>query len=368
MNINKIIFVHFPHENILGGLPIIDRRNRELLTAITTNIVDISVSKEARINNTFFRYFNYIKSIFVNPYKGTIAMIQREIIDPNSTMVFVSHSTYGTLIKDLKITYPNLKIACFFHNVEITMAYNRLKFKFHILHLYEWIYNYVNEFNSTKYSNYLFTLNNRDKKLIKRCYRSKKEIHLLPTSLKDRCFGLKVSCTQNKLKILFVGTYFWGNIPGLVKFIKEVMPHTDAQFYAVGNGLERLIIDYSLTDIKNVHILGRVSSEELDTFYKDSDIFVAPIYSGGGMKTKVAEAMMFGLPVIGTNEAFCGYDIDISSIGYCVNSSIDYLHAIKELELNRELLLTKSQNARLLFENNYSIEASIKILKSIFNL
>lgn len=111
-----------------------------------------------------------------------------------------------------------------------------------------------------------------------------------------------------------------------------------------------------------------MSDEVLDEYYKNADIFIAPINSGGGMKTKVAEAMMFGLPVIGTSEAFCGYDIDISSVGYRADSSEDFIQFIKELDGDRKLLFEKSQKARLLFEEKYSIKSSLSNLESIFNL
>lgn len=37
---------------------------------------------------------------------------------------------------------------------------------------------------------------------------------------------------------------------------------------------------------------------------------VMPIFSGSGMKVKTAEALMYGKFLIGTKEAFEGYEID----------------------------------------------------------
>ncbi len=47
---------------------------------------------------------------------------------------------------------------------------------------------------------------------------------------------------------------------------------------------------------------------ELETFYDDVDLVIAPILMGSGLKMKVAEALSFGKPVIGTALGFEGFD------------------------------------------------------------
>ena len=43
-----------------------------------------------------------------------------------------------------------------------------------------------------------------------------------------------------------------------------------------------------------------------------------PIFEGSGMKLKTCEALMFGKNIIGTPEAFAGYDIDdYTNVGAC---------------------------------------------------
>jgi hypothetical protein len=51
----------------------------------------------------------------------------------------------------------------------------------------------------------------------------------------------------------------------------------------------------------HIAILGPVSS--VDRFYRSVDAVVAPIELGGGMKVKVVEAMMHGVPVIATEHS-----------------------------------------------------------------
>ena len=45
---------------------------------------------------------------------------------------------------------------------------------------------------------------------------------------------------------------------------------------------------------------------DLDPLYRSADIVLAPLPHGGGTKNKTLEAMAWGLPVIGTPQAFTG--------------------------------------------------------------
>ena len=61
-----------------------------------------------------------------------------------------------------------------------------------------------------------------------------------------------------------------------------------------------------------IDILGPVSS--VDSFYRDVDAVLAPIERGGGMKVKVVEAMMHGVPVIATDHSTEGLPPAISAV------------------------------------------------------
>ena len=122
---------------------------------------------------------------------------------------------------------------------------------------------------------------------------------LLQISLKDTVKDKKIENRKigSPKKGLFVGSYFFGNVDGLKMFIHNVLPHTDMQLTVVGKGMKKLNIDNS-----KVTIYDGVKS--IASFYIDADFVIAPIVSGGGMKVKIAEAMMYGKKIVGTPEAF----------------------------------------------------------------
>ena len=57
---------------------------------------------------------------------------------------------------------------------------------------------------------------------------------------------------------------------------------------------------------KNVMYTGFIS--DIATYYKASDIFLNPVQSGGGIKTKLVESIAYGTTVISTNTGATGID------------------------------------------------------------
>ena len=61
----------------------------------------------------------------------------------------------------------------------------------------------------------------------------------------------------------------------------------------------------------NIKVHGYVTN--LSAFYNQADIVLNPIFSGSGMKTKVAEALYYGKPVLSTQMGLSGYDAIIKN-------------------------------------------------------
>ena len=70
------------------------------------------------------------------------------------------------------------------------------------------------------------------------------------------------------------------------------------------------------------------SPEEIYPYFQNADLYLAPIFYGAGMKVKVAEAMSYGLTVIGAHHALIGYE---EAGEYCieVNRPEEFVGAIK---------------------------------------
>lgn len=83
------------------------------------------------------------------------------------------------------------------------------------------------------------------------------------------------------------------------------------------------------------------------------------------MKTKVAEALMFGLPVIGSKETFHGYEQVHEKAGFNSNEPEEIISFINRVNTNRKLLKSYSENAREIFLKEYSYQNSLERMKKI---
>ena len=109
----------------------------------------------------------------------------------------------------------------------------------------------------------------------------------------------------------------------------------------------------------NVDVVGTV--DDLSHYYYEADVVVLPILYGNGMKVKTAEAMMYGKPILATQEALEGYDIfGIEGIREC-NSIEQFVSAIEELRRIKKDDVIVSQT-RELFLNKYETSHIVKCL------
>ncbi len=62
-------------------------------------------------------------------------------------------------------------------------------------------------------------------------------------------------------------------------------------------------------DLPGVQLLGYI--DHLSDFYRETDVIVAPMLMGSGLKMKVGEALSYGVPVVGTELAFEGFGAEV---------------------------------------------------------
>lgn len=363
---STVIFCHKSHDGYIGGLSICDNHILEALSHCFERIFEFSFNKEPESGqgNLFSlavsKYRRITNHYDDNVYDDIVSHIEH----PENTIVFVSHSLFGFMERRLKRSYPTVRVSTFFHNEEYE-SYLKMNWKHskNLGHFVNLISCYIHEKLVSMYSDDIIMLNKRDENLFHKYY-GKREVCILPFTLPDRCKDIVIAQNQNSLKLLFVGTYFYGNSEGVKRFVTEVMPFVEADFYVVGNKMDKLKDE--IPSMPNVHYIGRVTDEELDRYYRSSDILIAPIVEGGGMKTKVVEAIMYGCPVIGTKEAFEGFEEHINHIGFCSDIISDYKQYIDLFNSQRDLLYKTSIQARQVYEKHFTNEKSVEILSSLY--
>jgi glycosyltransferase involved in cell wall biosynthesis len=113
----------------------------------------------------------------------------------------------------------------------------------------------------------------------------------------------------------------------------------------------------------NVEVLGFV--QDLDAIYRSSDVSIAPMRFGGGLKGKIAEAMAFGVPVATNSISLTGFEARPGVDVMVGDDPQAYAQAVLALLRDDALYDSVRRNAWHFVHANYSREAVGRMLDDI---
>ncbi|MDO8334788.1 MAG: glycosyltransferase family 4 protein [Nitrosomonas sp.] len=354
-----MIVTNYLQASPAGGRELLCKLNHDVLKDIYGDRLVLFELPRGRLQgwkaifNAFRGHIDGLNEVILN---NALQTIQEE----NITKVFVDGSNLGAFVKAAKQKFPNVEISTFFHNVEARFFLGSLKQTTSLRTLAVLIANYLAERKAVRYSDKIICLSERDSRLLRRLY-GRAATHISPMALQDRLpADLDLSVRANPEKFaLFVGGVFHANRAGINWFVKHVVPLINIKICIVGRGFEE--IKSELEREGKVEVVGAVDS--LAKWYLDSYFVIAPIFDGSGMKTKVAEALMFGKKIIGTPEAFSGYEEIAECAGSVCLSAEDFVQAINTVD---ELIEGPfDAELRSIYESRFSLAAARTRLESI---
>lgn len=339
------------------------KRNYDSLCRIVgrENVVGINLFffQESGIVSYIRKWFSLLKGFYFPLNKSAISSLLSQI---NSVdIVFIDSSLYGMLAFLFRKNGYTGRIVTFFHNVETDYFRQELRNMKIIKHiLLKTIYK--NEQDACLYSDELVVLNERDKKLLTDNFVLSGNLSTIPISMEDKFTNsfLTSDYTSLKPRLLFLGSYFYANVRGILFFINRVYPHVNVELSIVGRGMSKLRESVKDTSIE---IFDYV--EDLGLLIKSADFMLFPIFEGGGMKVKTCEALMYGKNVIGTTEAFLGYHVDASCIGAVCDSAESFIDAINFY--SKSPIPMFNSYSRKLFLENFSFDATLNHFKFLLN-
>nr|WP_294850379.1 glycosyltransferase [uncultured Sphingomonas sp.] len=218
--------------------------------------------------------------------------------------IWFDGTNLGWLAQAVKKRRPKTCIISFAHNVEAAFFTDAARRRPGAHSLGVLFANWIAERKAMQSSDLVISLSQRDGAQFQRLYGRSPDA-ILPLALATLADGRTDSPSLPSRYLLFVGGGFYANRDGISWYAKKVAPQLSVETLVVGQGMEDLrdLMDHQ----PNMRMIGKV--DDLRPYYAAATAVVAPIFSGSGMKTKVAEAWMFGKKVIGTAEAFVGYEI-----------------------------------------------------------
>jgi glycosyltransferase involved in cell wall biosynthesis len=177
-----------------------------------------------------------------------------------------------------------------------------------------------------------------------------------PVCLPEKPRNLLTPSTLGEVPTLLItGSLWFGpNAEGVIWFIKNVWPLLGTKLHLIVAG-SRPSRDVRDVCSGNERIKLVASPESMDPLFKQADVFIAPIFEGGGMKVKVAEALSYGMPVVGTPHALVGYVQDAACLR-CAATAEDMARGILQMLGGDYSALCR--NAFKIFEQHYSMASS----------
>ncbi len=264
------------------------------LTCVTVKKVEIPFATEYEIlpvlSNSAFRY--------VNPfYFFTLRKIIRA---KQISHIILEHPYYGWLGIALQ-KLLGIKLVIHSHNIEALRFKSFGKWWWRLLWAYEKMVHRQADMN--------FFITREDMEYAINHFKVEKEKCTVITygiernnapALQEKTIARQTVCTthdvdKNKLLLLYNGTlYYQPNLKGLDIILTEINPLLQEKSipYTIvicGNHLPEHYQNLDAYKNKNIIYAGFV--QDIATYFKAADIFINPITDGGGIKTKLVEAL-----------------------------------------------------------------------------
>lgn len=292
-----------------------------------------------------------LQGIFPPLLKADIRKIESMLSTEEYDFVFLDSSLFGCIAKMLK--KRNVPVALYFHNCE--SDYNRVRFGNRNT-IQSMVYQKLvdrEEKIAAENADYKMVFTDRDKRRIESLYHVKVDA-VVPIGLIDR---YTEGGKKGEYCLLF-GPLGTANEKSFSWFVHNVSPHLNCKTVVAGKGFEKY---KNIWDSDKVYVKGFV--DDISEVYDGAACVAIPLVSGGGMKIKTAEALMFGKYIFGTEEAFVGYDFETDLVGGLCDSVEGFINAINGfLDRDEE---TFNAYARKLYLEKYSLDAGIKEFKKL---
>ena len=326
-------------------------------------------------NNSFIKKFiNLLRGVSVKYYQEWKKVVKT--INPKDyDLVFIDF-TYNDFI--MKWAHENgLKVIARVHNIERDMSINTIKGSKHDKY---WIKNIVNGRIIIRRERQLME---RVEKLI---FLTREDLQrgceLYGDSIREKSYIVPV-CMDSEVKentefnslkkpyILATGSLYYGpNADGIKWFINNVWENllhkeefNEYSFVVAGRNPDESL-KRCINNSNRVILID--SPEDIYPYFINANIYVAPVFSGAGMKVKVAEALSYGLCVVGSHHALIGYEeavpfvLEASTTDEFVNALLEMLKST----FNKEDCVEKYKSLYTLSRSQKDFQ---KITNELFN-
>lgn len=219
------------------------------------------------------------------------------------------------------------------------------------------------EINTCKKFSKVILLSEEDKEYLVGSEYDGNNTRIVPISVSSEFIKQNKCGLAEKINILFMGTMSWlPNQQGILWFLENVWDEIDNgeyNLFIVGKNPPEEIKKYKS---KNIIITGYV--EDINEYIEKCDFSIVPLFIGGGMRVKILESMVKGLPTISTTIGAEGIEVQDGENILIANTKEEFIMKINNLK-NKELYDKLIIKGIELIDEKYSIDA---VNKRVINI
>jgi glycosyltransferase involved in cell wall biosynthesis len=171
------------------------------------------------------------------------------------------------------------------------------------------------------------------------------------------------SITKNKNELILATTYDWiHNIDAVKWFVNQVLPKVKTKIPEIKLTLLGKFAPEWLKNYKDigVNVVGYV--DKVQPYLNKANIYISPLFVGGGIRIKILEAMAMSLPVVATPVAAEGINATIESGLFISQNENEFAENIIKLIQNPELVQSAGKAAREFILREHSWEKNVEII------
>ena len=169
--------------------------------------------------------------------------------------------------------------------------------------------------------------------------------------------------------VLHLGTMFWPpNVHGVLWFAREVLPLVheqipEAQFIVVGKNPPAEV--QALGADPRIEVTGYVTDPI--PYLEAADAFVVPLHAGGGMRVKIVDAWLWGLPIVSTPIGAEGIEVRDGGNLLLAQDALTFARATVRLLTKPELNCQLRVNGRAWVENKYAWQRVYQRVEKVYD-
>jgi glycosyltransferase involved in cell wall biosynthesis len=169
--------------------------------------------------------------------------------------------------------------------------------------------------------------------------------------------------------VLHLGTMFWPpNVSGVLWFAQEVLPlihqhEPEARFVVVGKNPPPEVQDLAVDP--RISVTGYVADPL--PYLEAADAFIVPLHAAGGMRVKILDAWLWGLPIVSTPIGAEGIEIRDGESILIAEDAHAFARATLSLLTNRDLNQKLRVQGRAWVESKYAWQVVYEQVDKVYD-